>query len=714
MTPESTMQRLMTAQTMERLQRAASAEQPAESPSLMDRARGVVSAGVDMVTGRKSTEFPDMPEFQSFSTGDASKDARLAAGMIFARDPAGQLDIITKTLPDAKVEFDKFNNPIVGIGSDRFYLNRPGASWQDALSFAGEAAPLAGAAGALGGAARAVGGGLVARGLASGAGAGAGSIGMDLAARGLGSESPVDLTRAGVIAGTGAAMEIAAPVAVRVLRNVFGSKEMVSAGKLTDKGRRVVESIGLDPDDVSQRYLKSFQEMTKRGIPDDQAAIAAASQLDVPVPMSRGDITRNVMDQSREAAAQAGALGESPQRTMQAFRQNQNAALTANRDAIQARVGGGTASVQSPTDGAAAVASAVRGNADDAMKGVRSAYDTARQGADARVPVSVIQERFIPGLRQIERDFDTRSLPAIRNLLDDARSVTGTMEGGGTITAAKVRALESWRTRVTNAANSADRTQAAAANRLKRAYDEFIGDVIENNLLQGDDAALEAWKGARTARAAYGRMFEDNAVVRRLVETQDITPEQAMNFIFGAGKLGSKADAGQTMKAVINAVGKDTAGHKALKETAFMRLLKDTAGETMEDGVPRFRGVVFARNVNKALEDAPTAMKELFTPDEMSAIRQLAAVAKRAGERQPGAVNTSATAYEAMRRLQDAMPGGGVAEFFSRWFLRGAARAKNEMDITAATRFRPSAPPINLRGIPAGIAGGMLSQMPEE
>ena len=90
---------------------------------------GVGESVTDFFSGTKKTEFPELKEI-----GEAKTDAdfTIALGLSITPNQQSQIDIILNAVPGSNVMEDKFGNPIIVMpDGESFYLNKPGASFQD-------------------------------------------------------------------------------------------------------------------------------------------------------------------------------------------------------------------------------------------------------------------------------------------------------------------------------------------------------------------------------------------------------------------------------------------------------------------------------------------------------------------------------------------------------------------------------------------------------
>ncbi|WP_282608450.1 hypothetical protein [Pelagibius sp. Alg239-R121] len=613
----------------------------------------------DAFTGDKTREF-DLRELPQNIIRESGETIAPGADIALARgNPAGEAAIFQSRFPDAQVDFDAHGNPI-GIFPDgrKFYLNRPGASLQDATQLIVEGtSALAGAR--LGGGAGSVAGKVGQLGGAA-AGTAGQSIGLDVAARSQGSEQPIDLQRAGVEALFGAGGEIAASAVGMIFRKLLASPAYFNraTGELTERGRETLEEVGVDPDAASRQFLDRFEETANRATtPQQSLALAEAESLPSPVRLSQGDVTRDVTQQATEDALLKGVHGEGAKDVMQGFRANQQEALRGNVPGVQSRLSGGQPLVTAPGEGAGMATARLKAQAKAERAGVTAAYDKAR-ASNAAVNVEDVGN-LGKEMRQSMGDFDIGALPNATRALRTFESFQEL--AGGKITAVKVGAMEQWRKRLVNAIQGAERTnptEAAALKRLRAQYDQFSDTALERGLITGDDAALDAWKNARDARRKVAQRFENDKIVKQLVDG-DLSPEHALNTIFGAGKLGSKAASEKALQKMKSVLGPNSQEWKAMREEAFLKLVQNQdTGARGQDLAVLFSGDKYATALDTAMRNSPTLMKTLFTQSEIGLLQQLKRTALQATNRVPGAVNTSNSAHEFFRNGARRLFGG--------------------------------------------------------
>lgn len=732
------------------------------------KAAGDMAQGIkDLWTGDDRREF-DIPELPPLLVGKEGSGGLTADKMALGRDDLRKLDIFRKMSGEnVPAMLDRFGNVVVAldqptaqrlsaqglkIGPGRYYLNRPGASSQD-LADAMPTIALTGG-GAAGGAAmgaRMVGGNILGRMAGAGVGAAIGSAEQDLAATAAGSERGVSGPAALVAGAFGGLGEgLAAGVVTPFLRRFFGTRAYVGAdGTLTQKGAAVLERAGLDPQAVTPDFVARFQQLAKSAADPEAAAAAASGQtLPVRVPLSRGDVSRDVSQQGFEDAAELGQLGTGAQRTMTGFRQQQQDALRGNVPAIQARLGGGEATVAEAGQGMERVQNALVDKAQRAKDLVNDTYAAARAG-NGGLPADQVQA-FAEKVSQLyPSEFSIDGLPAVKSKIDELANITkgsaepklrGVEQPGkpGTIAQAlgnadrpagdavtTIRRLEQWRAGV-NAAWRAAAPKSAervALGKLLKDYDAFADDMVKQSLFQGDKGTLELWQKARGLNKEFAQNFESNVTVRRILTTDKetgrmvlaATPTEALDYLFTASGAGGKVGATRALQQLQKLLGPDSPEWSALKEEAFLRLVRNQGkGNNLDTELrPVFSGNKFATALDDAFRSSPELMRTLYSPQEIALLQQFKQVALQATNRVRGATNPSGTGGRLAQLVQQ-MAQAGIVGRFGTTVLNKAfgwvGQGMNEQAAKAAIRAVLE----KRQPVPVGLGGAAASSQREQ
>lgn len=681
---------------------------PAPTRGLLDRGRisDLMLSARNLVIGDTTREFdiPEIPVNVDINGETVPIQDKLA---VARGNPLAQAGILKNYFPKAAQDFDAYGNLVLTFPEgQRFYANRPGASWGDASEGIITAASELGLARIGGGIGNKVAGAV---GSAAGAGAGlaAASVGQDVMAQRHGSTQPVDLDRAAMLGALGVGGEFLGYVGGRLLDRVLTNARYVQSGRLTSEGEAVLRRAEIDPASVSPEFIQNWGRAARSAV--DPAAAARqvdAQTLPSPVPLSRGDVTRDVRQQAFEDAAVKGARGEPAQQTMQAFRQRQQESLRSNLGAVQERVGG--AGVRTVGEGMEDAQSVLAAQRDSLKASVNAAYKAATDSGASVAAEGVKQASNY--MRASLKTWNPRTAPKAHGLLQDfEQSVTsGT---GYRVQGVKVDALENWLQQVNKLARSSVPVEAGAAKTLARKYNEFFDEQLDQALIRGEPKAIEAYRHARTLRKQFADTFERDNLLSKIIEKGDpgsgaalkLTPTEALNVVFTANTLGGKMGSVRTLERIKTLLGPDSVEWKALKEEGFLRLIS-SQGRGGSRGVDMERlisGDKLATSIDKSLRTSKELWETLYTSQDRALIQQLKRVALQATNRVPGAVNTSASALELTRIANDMFgPASKVVQFLSKQF--GIGDAANAVRARTATL---EGVPRRL-ALPPGTAGG--------
>lgn len=255
----------------------------------------------------------------------------------------------------------------------------------------------------------------------------------------------------------------------------------------------------------------------------------------------------------------------------------------------------------------------------DALKGrIREAYDVA--GQSNRAAVTTASAKALPQrLTSSVADFDLEVTPIAKRTIEQISGKVGNLPPN--VSGVTLRAVEAQRKIINNniaaaASNPADR---AAMTALKREYDSWVDDAVDDALLSGDPAALSAIKEARSLRAEFGKRFEGNAqadkFVRDLVAGQR-TPEEMLNVAMGAGQV-SKDSGGRFIQRLRLAVNDDPQTLGALRAAQFLRMVQNKGGEQLGPQAI-VNNIARMELGNRSMVDA------LYSPEQWREVKRLA------------------------------------------------------------------------------------------
>ena len=659
-----------------------------------------------------------------FPLEERERMERVVAGLALSRDPQGDRDVIRESFPEARFSEDRFGNSIVRIGDERFYVNRSGFSGQDVRDLVTEGGILAATMNPFARAGTTIAGG-AGRLAGSGVGGAAGSVVQDLAARGAGSKQQVNLGQAATIGGVGMAFEAGLMLLQRIpgLRAVFGNPALYRVGGgFTQRGRRLLQDQGIDPDALSPQMAEQLAAIARQT--DNIAAAgrqAEAQTLPSPVTLTGAQASRNPTAMALEGEAKKGLLGQEAQSLMLETQAQQQAALRGNVPAIQGRLSGGQAQVSRPGEGAAQVQDALVAQRDAARRGVDQAYDAARAASEARPAffgADAIRD-LSRNLRQSVQSYDPQQFANLNGLLRSFDKLTESA-AGTRVTGVNLNRLESWRRRATtSAAGASSKQEAAGIRTLIRRYDEALEGQLKNALLSGDEATIQAWQTARSARKRYGQIFEQDDVVRELTATMRdgsrrlvVGPDDAANYIFGRSAIGAKKGLQQDLVKLRDTLGPNSPEWNAIREEAFLRLLRNQPSG--ESGA-LFNAQALSKELNKALTESSAAMRVLFSAEETALMRTFSRTAINMNTNPAIAANANPSGTAFAARLTDAFgPLGRRVQGYVASILSGSRRGAALRELTrSAAGDIPRLPAPGAPGVAGAVGATGYDRWPE-
>lgn len=697
--------------------------------NIYDRVKQIPGAVENMVTGEGRAEF-DHPELGTSgpSVPALSKPGmKMAGAYATSTDPQQIADIAVKTLPGATASIDAMGNPIVTFEGQDYYVNMPGLSEADAfqlLSQAGAYAP-AGRAGL-------VSRNLVGRAAKTGTGAMATSAALDTASTALGSEQGISGERMGIAFGLGAIGDLIAPVAKKAWRKIVSSDDLFDplTQSLTEKGKAVARAADLDPNDISSGLGAELAKQAKDE-PLSQVAGSKALTEQHGIKYTAGQQTQNLGQQAREEGLRHGAFGLEAQAGMRAFDKQQAGQVGEAVKGVQGKLG--KAMIQTEAEAGDALSEGLMREVRKLDKRIDDAYALAGS-TEASIKDPHAFNSLAETLVKTADDFglDPVLHPASAKILGELRKfVPKTKQPSmSAITGVKapppskttIAQIEQARRRVNNwissAVNNADRK---LANSLKYRLDDWMDEAVDNALFEGSPEALENLKQARVLRTEKRVKFDERKkaidpagkAIKRMV-VQDPTPEQMINWIYGANKLGSRETSAGVAKRLKDIFPEGSLEWDMLREAGWLRLTQNKAGDTLSP-------VMIRKNLRELVNLNPTLAKTLYNADELSLMKELSTALMKATT-DASVKNPSQTAWTIMRIAKALVARSGTAATFSGQHMlggglftmarlipgnltaaRGAAMAKQA--IKGLPYYSPRAP----KGVAAGVAAGQLT-----
>lgn len=625
---------------------------------------GAPKAIYETVVGRQDPAYADVAKQPSIERASGIVDPQAE---MFGVSDAAYSDIYKKNLGDRYLgsEIDKNGYEIIRFrdkdgAEKRAYVNRPGLDWQDVNRGISSALPYVAAATGLGRLTGAMGvTGTLANAGVQGLGAAVTSGLQDRAAQSLGSEQPLDTTRALTSGALGVGGELVGRAAMPLIRRYIGDRSIVGAdGKLTNRGRRLVQKEGLDPSLVDDELAAEIRRRATFA-KDPAEAITQSTTDQFGIPTTKGQRTKDPQLLLTEKDIRAGTLGDQAKRRLADLDEQQANAIRSAALGDEGRiVGQGApdnaiaprlAPDRSPVDFRPDVlGESIRGGARESAAKVKQLENQAwsltenilpRAGAAQTMP-SFVRKRLGP-MRVNENTPTAMSM---------AKELDEFMKGGGSIDNVpevlgqqSVQYIDELRRRLMamkdGAATNADR---AASKALYSAFDDWMVTSAQQGLLTGKPGAAQALLNARKTTAELRGLLaprvqgKKTAAARVLERVQNAdTGEEALRALLGSSGPQAALPDGAVQalrhyKAATTTLGGDV-GKQAWNDVRLSQWLRLVTGKNGEMLSPN----MVAKNISLAFQNRPSMLKVLYSDKEQALMRQYAQAVKAASYTDP-------------------------------------------------------------------------------
>lgn len=658
-----------------------------------------VTLGPERQAAARGQDLPELPQNLLYKTQgmDSPEWFPIADTLARARTTTAKRNVFEQLaesgviMSDWSYEEDDEGRPIVSLkgpnGSKSFYINKPGLSAADWSSFLQEMAYELGLSRVPAGIGKRL-VGKVGQAAGSAVGAGAGSAAIDFHAQLQGSDEPIDRTRAYLMGAIAGPSELVLPVVTNMVRSYLSKPKLWNpkTKKLTDRGVEYLKENGVE--NPTAGYLDALEASLATARNSAEASrFIEAQTLDVPVPLTRGDVTREVSDQALEAQAARGGFGPNAADTMTQMAERQQAALQGNVEAFQGRLLG------MPVAGRQGVDQAMRqpaildtpeaavGNIQtrlSAEKGKLKELQNAafKEGRElgANIPVDAYEGIGISIANDLKfstrSSFDPAIAPKTFAILEQIQKAGDDLNFGGFlgIDGKVVRPptipfsrLEARRQQLGALAreiqmDGSPTVEAGAAMSAIKILDNHVDNMVRKTIIQSDQgsaAAEQAVKAIGRGRKLTRELkdkYSNQKLIRDLIRVDDgelrLPPSEAINLVFGARGIVGKAGTYRAVKKLKQVLGDGSKEWHELRQAAFLRLIqKADSKEVVRGEIVQISGTKLYNEMRKTMTDAPDLMRVLFSTDEIDRMWQLARVARRVDDsaKVKGAVNWSNT-----------------------------------------------------------------------
>lgn len=405
---------------------------------------------------------------------------------------------------------------------------------------------------------------------------------------------------------------IAPAAGAPIVSKVASALTTMTESEALQAGKALAKDAGLSGlSDQQLTTLGRMQSQVAGGA--DPAALAAQAKYNLQ--LTKGQRLQEGQDFQQLAAEERLRNSASPGGDI--LRQAQTGNTQKVQDAYSQlvnQVGGGQAPSSVPS-AMEQVQQAIQSNAASLKGKVGAAYEAAntKDAFVAGEPLADLQARAVGAVNLV----DNQLTPATVKALQDV----GQTAGKG---AMRLDQIDVMRRRLSDLATAgANPTDTANVLKIKKSLDGWLDDAMDNALIQGDQNALSQLKDARALRTAYGQKFQGEDKGGQLVQAmlqQGKSPEELAGLALGAQQV-SNAASGSVAKAVRNAL---TDSEGQLNQEAWDQFRSSVLLKMGERNTGDALGLqALQSNIKTTLNSRPTLVKELYTPEEQSALGNL-------------------------------------------------------------------------------------------
>ena len=630
----------------------------------------------EFFTGTKRTEYPELPELGSYKGEGALK---VAIGTMINPNQKAQAEIIKAQIPGSEIVQDKYENIIAVMPDGKsFYLNKPGASQQDFIQTTGQVLQyIPGYSTAI----KLAGKSLLKKSLYAGAAGGATSVAQDVATKPLGA-TEIDVPRAVISTVVPTVFEGAVnPIAAKTWKKLVGNPKFVTKTKdgklvLNAKGRKAAKDAGVDPDNIDEKFVKSFSDELSRGIKTDIAASqAGAGKFGFRLSKSQaiGD------DEGMAALIEAskGAYGLDAQKAAREFLKQQNIDIETTASNLLNKFNKGEIAREDIESAGQNILNAVQKNFTKSSEKVTTAYnmvdkDAVFNAGDSNIDVlsTSVQKAIKESTDVIDKELTPATIKGIQSINNFIKKVKP--QGKKKLPVTTFQEFETLRKKISAlfpaAKNATDRKNLTA---ILNEYDKFYDDAIDNALFSGDEVALNAIKQARSEFNLKQKLFGVNAikkngikiddragkVIQKILNDPDVTPLNTIDYIFGSAQLGQKQGSlslirrlktifGGELGEDVSELAARSSDFQSLRTAAFEKLIRDSS----RNGT--FNPQRFVNQWSTARQKYNDVLKELYDPDELRLIDDFVREVRKTFKPKD-LVNASNTASAMSRTIQN-------------------------------------------------------------
>ena len=677
-----------------------------------EKQQSIFSTIGDIFSGTKSTEYTRMPEIGSYKGEGALKTA---GALMLTPDMEAQADIILKSIPGSTVREDKYQNPIIVMPDGKnFYLNKPGASFQDVLQTTSQMLQYIPGYNMV---AKKLAKNYFKRVLAQGAVGGSTSVAQDLAAGAVGSEAGVSGTRALINTVVPTVFEGAiVPIgrfASNILKRIGKQKEYLTLRQdgtyaLTDAGKKAAKEMGVDVDKLDGAILDDFYQKLVSGIEGETAALLnQGGEFGIDLAASQTGKAADKISLANLYEAAKGNFGNASAKTAGEFLEKQNIQIQTSFQKMIDKFNKGQIDVGDIESIGGNLLDNIRKQFIKASDNVDNMYNLVDkkaifngEGSNIQLLTNSARKAVIDSVGSIDQTIMPKTVAVLKSLDDFAKEID--QAATGKVTPVNFDRFEKKRQFIGDLINSASRagekTEVRALVNIKKEFDKFLNDSIDNVLFSGDKQGMQAILKARKSMVDLEKNFGKNPIIKngtvikdkagqvlgQIINDPAITPIEVINYALGAkavGIGGTPLRVIQRLKKIMNIskiddVAFQNADFVGLRTATLQRIFENSINTTTK----KFSPEVLVKQFNEVFKNNKAFMAELFTNQEIAQLRKFVGLVKNTLAPRD-LVNLSNTSSTLQRAMQSGVRGFlGAAMIKMGFGINGLLAVRNAFD----------------------------------
>ena len=621
---------------------------------------GVGESVTEFFTGTKKTEFPDMKEIGEVTSLTAGQEAKIGVGLSITPNMQSQIDIILNAVPGSNVMEDKFGNPIIVMpDGESFYLNKPGASFQD---FAQTTTQILSYIPGYSTIAKKFANNILKRTLAQTAQAGAVTTAQEAAANALGADN-ISYDRIALTTGLTAVFEgILGPVGRATIKMFKGNPnyyklttETLKDGtkkrkiEITSQGYKALEAAGVDINKMSPDFAEKFFQNIAKGLDNEVAAVSAGSGK-FGFDLSTSQAKRNDEGIAALYEAAKGAFGKDAQDQALNFLRKQEIDIGVGLKELIKKFNKGELSDESLEELGASLSSSIQNQFKKKSDEVATAYNAIDKDAvfnGNASNVKVLKTSVKQAVKESTGILDSKLTPASVAASKEIDKFVNSFIKKKTSKKIPKKTFNDFdvlRKKLSGYINAAkNQTDKATAISIKQEYDKFFDDTLDNLLFAGKEGDALLKSNIKKARKLYKEKQEifgvnpkkgpvtidDPAgkIIQKILIDPDVTGMKTINYIYGLGKVGQKETGDKIINRLKTVFGVDDAVSPraaALKSKDFAKLRSGMIEKMFNDSIKggRLNTQSLVKNFDFIFNKNPDIAKALFGKGEIRVLKE--------------------------------------------------------------------------------------------